>query len=326
MADLNKTADNLLNIESSIGQELEYQLLSGHRLVDTKGKSLTNSYREATLQGNASKQADTLNTILEQEGDTLRNNLFARKQMSELLGMDEAALSRALQKKSILESIDGGETLFDLAGDSLLEAAKSAGATEEQIAKLVENQDNRTTDQKIEQTLTMMVEKGIKAQLVDQAGTVTKISADLQARAKQVVAPGTGASSGTITEMGKVTIAEKGVNQIEKAADTAVKNVTPQKDASYVEGTPAKTAGDLLATPTGYGDRILLAGEDTFALSNDDTVVAGTNLMGGGSSGAGSNDKLSAVMMQVGAMIVSAINRKQTDQLFNGGINAPTYG
>jgi hypothetical protein len=31
-------------------------------------------------------------------------------------------------------------------------------------------------------------------------------------------------------------------------------------------------------------------------------------------------------MMQVGAMIVNAINRKQTDQLFNGGINAPTYG
>jgi hypothetical protein len=185
MADLNKTADNLLNIESSIGQELEYQLLSGHRLVDNKGKSLTNSYREATLQGNASKQANTLNTILEQEGDTLRNNLFARKQMSELLGMDEAALSRALQKKSILEKIPGGDALFDQTGDALLEAAKSAGATEDQIAELVENQDNRTTDQKIEQTLAMMVETGIKAQLVDQAGTVSKTSAELQKKSKR---------------------------------------------------------------------------------------------------------------------------------------------
>jgi hypothetical protein len=83
------------------------------------------------------------------------------------------------------------------------------------------------------------------------------------------------------------------------------------------------TGDDLIATPTGYGDRILLAGEDTFALNNNDTIVAGTNLLGGGGS---SNDKLSQVMMQVGAMIVSAINRKQTDQLFNSGINAPTYG
>ena len=331
MADLNKTADNLLNIESSIGQELEYQLLSGHRLVDTKGKSLTNSYREATLQGNASKQADTLNTILEQEGDTLRNNLFARKQMSELLGMDEASLSRALQKKSILEKLPGGEALFDQTGDALLEAAKSAGATEEQIAELVKSEDTRTTDQKIEQTLAMMVEKGIKAQLVDQAGTVTQISDTLQKQAGKVVAPGSattgqGANVELIQEMSKIVSADVISDLGIKKLQTFFDNLTLKTgDSSVMKGAPIKT-NDLLATPTGYGDRILLAGEDTFALNNDDTVVAGTNLMGGGSSGGGSNDKLSAVMMQVGAMIVSAINRKQTDQLFNGGINAPTYG
>jgi hypothetical protein len=340
MADLNKTADNLLNIESSIGQELEYQLLSGHRLVDNKGKSLTNSYREATLQGNASKQANTLNTILEQEGDTLRNNLFARKQMSELLGMDEAALSRALQKKSILEKIPGGDALFDQTGDALLEAAKSAGATEDQIAELVENQDNRTTDQKIEQTLAMMVETGIKAQLVDQAGTVSKTSAELQKKAKEVVPRGTtvtqtatgptfqGPKPDTIVELGNATIGELGkeIGKLEAAKN--ITSVTPQEDSSFVKGVPTSppiTTNDLIATPTGYGDRILLAGEDTFALNNNDTIVAGTNLMGGNNKG-GSDDKLSAVMMQVGAMIVNAINRKQTDQLFNGGINAPTYG
>jgi hypothetical protein len=112
MKDLAGAASNLLNIESSIGEELEYQLLSGRRLVgsdkaraDLQGKSLTNAYRESALRGDANKQADILNTILEQEGETLQNNLFARQQMSKLLGMDEAALSRALQKKSILEQI-----------------------------------------------------------------------------------------------------------------------------------------------------------------------------------------------------------------------------
>jgi hypothetical protein len=325
MADLNKTADNLLNIESSIGQELEYQLLSGHRLVDNKGKSLTNSYREATLQGNASKQADTLNTILEQEGDTLRNNLFARKQMSELLGMDEASLSRALQKKSILESLPGGEALFDQTGDALLAAAKSAGATEEQIAELVKSEDLRTTDQKIEQTLAMMVDSGIKAQLVDQTGTVTKISDALTTQAGRVKAPGAGAASGVIEEMSKPVMAEaiieSGVQKTLSFFDTITLN---PGESNEMKGHGKITTGDdLIATPTGYGDRILLAGEDTFALNNNDTIVAGTNLLGGGGS---SNDKLSQVMMQVGAMIVSAINRKQTDQLFNSGINAPTYG
>jgi hypothetical protein len=347
MADLNKTADNLLNIESSIGQELEYQLLSGRRLVGDKnaaaelqGKSLTNAYREATLQGNASKQANTLNTILEQEGDTLRTNLFARKQMSELLGMDEAALSRALQKKSILEKIPGGDALFDQTGDALLEAAKSAGATEDQIAELVENQDTRTTDQKIEQTLAMMVETGIKAQLVDQAGTVSKTSAELQKKAKEVVPRGTtvtqtatgptfqGPKPATIVELGNATIGELGKEIGTQEVAKNITSVTPQEDSSFIKGVPTSPpilGNDLIATPTGYGDRILLAGEDTFALNNDDTIVAGTNLMGGNNKGV-SDDKLSAVMMQVGAMIVNAINRKQTDQLFNGGINAPTYG
>jgi hypothetical protein len=329
MADLNKTADNLLNIEASIGQELEYQLLSGHRLVDTKGKSLTNSYREATLQGNASKQADTLNTILEQEGDTLRNNLFARKQMSELLGMDEASLARALQKKSILEKLPGGEALFDQTGDALLEAAKSAGATEEQIKDLVKAEDTRTTDQKIEQTLTMMVEKGIKAQLVDQAGAVATISKKVQQGVTGgggmtgMVAPGTGYSDGAKIEAGKMIAADKkSENDLGALKGSFATTTTPTGDSKVIKAQGAK---DLIATPTGYGDRILLAGEDTFALKNNDTIVAGTNLMGGNDKG-NSDDKMTAVVLQVGAMIVNAINRKQTDQLFNGGINAPTYG
>lgn len=327
MADLSKTADNLLNIEASIGQELEYQLLSGHRLVDTKGKSLTNSYREATLQGNASKQADTLNTILEQEGDTLRNNLFARKQMSELLGMDEAALSRALQKKSILEKLPGGEALFDQTGDALETAARAlAGTNEEQqklVDDLVKNEDNRTTDQKIEQTLAMMVEKGIKAQLVDQTGTVTKISETLQTQAGRINAPGAGADSELIKEMAKIVAADDVSDAGIKKLQTFFNTLTLETNESSTMKT-AKVGNDLIATPTGYGDRILLAGEDTFALNNNDTIVAGTNLLGG--KGSGGDDKLSQVMMQVGAMIVSAINRKQTEQLFSGGINAPTYG
>jgi hypothetical protein len=336
MADLNKTADNLLNIESSIGQELEYQLLSGHRLVDTKGKSLTNSYREATLQGNASKQADTLNTILEQEGDTLKNNLFARKQMSELLGMDEASLSRALQKKSILESLPGGESLFNETGDALLEAAKTAGATKEQIDALVKSEDTRTTDQKIEQTLAMMVDKGIKAQLVDQVGAVTGASTASTLAAKNINMPGAGASSGAITALGSQQIGVDYVQEMDTALKAAkdffknfVETITNANNYKLDKSKLATTKNvdatfdDFIATPTGYGDRILLAGEDTFALNNNDTIVGGTNLGGGGGGG---DDKLSQVMMQVGAMIVSAINRKQTEQLFSGGINAPTYG
>lgn len=168
MQDLNDAGQNLLNIESSIGQELEYQLLSGRRLVDMSGKSLTNAYREATLQGDASKQAETLNTILEQEGDTLKNNLFARKQMSELLGTDEASLARALQKKSILEKI-GGESLFNLSGEELLTAAKGLGASAEDLEKIADSEDKRTTDERMLDALDIMTSEGIAVMIKNPA-------------------------------------------------------------------------------------------------------------------------------------------------------------
>jgi hypothetical protein len=175
----------------------------------------------------------------------------------------------------------------------------------------------------------MMVEKGIKAQLVDQAGAVATISDQVQKGAGKVVAPGSvGYTDAQKREGAKMMIAdevtERGLNKTKTFFDDGVTPKTGESQEVKGAATTTGVLNDFIATPTGYGDRILLAGEDTFALNNNDTVVGGTNLLGG--SGGGSNDKLSAVMMQVGAMIVNAINRKQTDQLFNGGINAPTYG
>jgi hypothetical protein len=300
MANLAAAGKNLLNIEQSIGQELEYQLLSGNRLIDNQGKSLTNSYREATLRGDANKQADTLNTILEQEGDTLKNNLFAREQMSKLLGMDEASLSRALQKKSILEKLPGGEALFDKTGDALLAAAKSAGATESDMKELVEATDTRTTDQKIEEVLSKMVDTGIKAQLVDQRGTVVGTKNALMNSAKGTA----GLSTGDINPE----LAGKAV--IGKAVyDQAVNMIPGMKDG--------------VISPDGG---LMVSGEKgSIQLDKDDSIIAGTNL--GGSSGKSDNGLLSAIQLLVAATQEQTNHLKQlkSDPLFTSNLNAGKY-
>jgi hypothetical protein len=178
ISQLNKAGENLLNIEQSIGQELEYQLLSGRRLVDTQGKSLTNSFREAQLRGDASKQADIMNKILDQEGETLEHNLFARKQMSQLLGMDEASLARALQKKKILEKI-GGEALFEQSGKELFENAKALGASAEDLATLSEEKDTRGTEDILASIEKKLITEGIRVNIPDQANVVSTLSADI---------------------------------------------------------------------------------------------------------------------------------------------------
>ena len=154
--ELTSIGTKMLDIESSVGSELEYQLLSGNRLVNQQGESLTNKFREAALSGDANKQADALNTILEKEGKTLQNNVLARQQMAKLLGMEEGKLARALQKKKLLEEMGADKKLFELGGDELkkaLEAQVKAGKiTADQMKDVVKISDTRTTDQRIDES------------------------------------------------------------------------------------------------------------------------------------------------------------------------------
>jgi hypothetical protein len=321
MSDLQKTGEDLLDIESSIGQELEYQLISGRRLVDQQsGKSLTNMYREATLRGDASKQADIMNQLLEQEGDTLKNNLFARKQMSDLLGTDEATLARALQKKEILEKI-GGESLFKLTGNELTDAVKAIdGLTQSEkeaaIAELEKNQDLRTTDQKIQDVLGLMTTQGIAA-MIKNPQDIQKAIADATVGGMTGVAEGLlpGATPGSAKAAGAAVTIASGVVNI---TDAAVNLLKPATWTSMVnQKTPGKdVANDVTGQPVGYADGgVVPAGypSDTYPalLTSGETVTP-----------AGGFD-------QFAAAIVSAINnqtRALTNNTYGGGMNAPYYG
>ena len=57
------------------------------------------------------------------------------------------------------------------------------------------------------------------------------------------------------------------------------------------------TADDAII-PSGYGETIIKKGKDTIALNNDDTVVAGTNLGGGGTDMKETNQLLKMLVTQ----------------------------
>lgn len=152
LTEVTKIGTKMLDIESSIGNELEYQLLSGQRLTNNAGESLTNKFREAALSGDANQQAETLNELLETQGDVLNDNVLARQKMADLLGMDEASLSRALMKRKLLEK-EGAEVLMNLSGDDFEEAAQqmleSGQLSEETFKELKGLGDQRTTEQRL---------------------------------------------------------------------------------------------------------------------------------------------------------------------------------
>jgi len=335
MKDLATAGNNLLNIESSIGDELEYQLLSGRRLVgndearsDLQGKSLTNAFREATLRGDANTQADVLNTILEQEGKTLENNLFARQQMSKLLGMDEAALSRALQKKSILEDLPGGEALFDKTGDALLEAAQGMGATTEQLNELRDVEDQRTTDDILKQILTVLSEgsPATKAVLENQGGYV----ADAAARAKQQASGASGQqmlvnlSESSLKTLGSTLLGLEAGKETLSTIINSKEAVLNAEKATITTGgeESAIPKGDVVSMP-GTSGRVLTGPFGAFSLDDRDMIMAGdpNKMTGGGGS--------AADFMKAAAIIVAAINT-QTSQLkqdstFRPGLTGARY-
>lgn len=184
MQNLQSAGENLLNIESSIGQELEYQLLSGQRLLTQDNKSLTNEYRMATLQGDANKQAELMNQLIKTQGPILEKNMLARKKAAELMGIDEATLARSIQKQKLISKL-GAERLMELkSGDITAVAAelKTKGVKEEDIKQLLELSDTRTTAEKANNFL-KEIESNTKNQLP--LGTVSKAGGAALAGAKQ---------------------------------------------------------------------------------------------------------------------------------------------
>jgi hypothetical protein len=175
MEQMAKTGDELLNIESSVGNELEYQLLSGKRLVNNQGESLTNLYRQATIQGDMNKQADIMKQIMDSQGDVLENNMLARKQLATTLGVEEGTMAKMVQKRKLLKSM-GAEKLFDLTGEALEKELKDLGASRDDMAEIMEADDTRTTQDKMAESLRNIETKGILARFAtkDAEGNISE--------------------------------------------------------------------------------------------------------------------------------------------------------
>jgi hypothetical protein len=192
---LNTVGNTLLDIESSISNEIELQILSGKRLVNQQGQSLTNLYREATLQGDAAKQADLLRQMVNEQGIDLEKNLFARRKMSQLLGVEEAELIR-INKQEKLRKQFGDEFVKQLENTKSLDEIKrelevkfeKEGVTEEQRAGLMKDAlsvfDTRTADEKfqlkVESSLAVIVASLTKGQDISgKIGEAFKIQNDV---------------------------------------------------------------------------------------------------------------------------------------------------
>ena len=313
MTQLHNTGKAFLNIEQSIGQELEYQLLSGQRLLTEQGTSLTNEYRMATIKGDGLKQAQLMSRFLEDQGDTLENNMFAREKAAQLFGIDEAQLSKSIQKQKLLNSL-GATNLVEMANgdmETVYKQLAKAGADPDDILKLKEASDIRSTD-KIANDYLAQIETNTTRDLTNEkkgtgsAGELVGKSSDaalkLATSYDKLITMFDNASMATI--LGQVQnipgsllpistaldAVSDGIPVLEDLVKSLTKIITDVNDASIL-GAPAPVApltGVATTTPIIDKEDALIMNDgivkfnkaDKFTKVSDSTMIAGTNVDG----------------------------------------------
>jgi len=282
MDDLYKTGEQLLDIESSIENELSYQLISGNQLLDNSGESLTNKFREAHLSGNAADAAEAMNQILEQESGTLKNNLFARKEMAKLLGISEQQVASALAKKEILDKAAKAGVTINLDGtDQSIKAAedllKAGTITAKEFEALVDSQDQRTTEDIAKSSLNALQELVLlsSGKLTGQVGSVNA------ARGGALDA------STDVSKVMSLKLMEYAEQMNDRYAQTQLlaESRKVEEKGGNIETLPIKVKKEEIVNndaiiPPGNGSRILSFPEDklqpSIAFNDQDTITAST--------------------------------------------------
>jgi hypothetical protein len=290
--------DKMLDIESSTSDELEYQLLTGRRLVDQDQKSLTQKFREAALTGNAVKQGEALNQIIEQEGDTLEKNLFARKQMAKLLGIQEQELAAALQKKKILEKAESAGITVDIDDQGSLEEAaqqlvKTGKMTKDEFEQFQKDIDTRTTEDILKQQLDVQKEALMMTYLTNE---------NISDQVRQSVLKGAMGIEGydEAIRQGQDLSGIAAAFMIQQAGRSALSTAQ-----GFSQG-QAKDAGDVVSMPGSVRTLTSEYGE-IFNLDRRDAVLAGPAgaLLSG--MGSGNNKDVVAAIQHLERVIVTAM-------------------
>ena len=136
MAQLDKIGTGLLNIEESVGQEIEFQLISGKRLVDAQGQSITNKFREAKLTGDSLKMTEAMTDVITEQGEIITgNNFLAKKALADTLGLSVQELVVAKNRYELNKKLQAtgkftGNELDELTPES---AKKFQAALEHEV-------------------------------------------------------------------------------------------------------------------------------------------------------------------------------------------------
>ncbi len=334
---VSKAGDNLLNIESSIGQELDYQMLTGRRLVDDNNRSLTEKMRTAKFMGDSVGLQAAMQEILERESGTLKTNLIARKQMTELLGMDETTMARTLQKMTLLKSVAAKGIDLSLSSDAegKIKRLADANYTSDEIATMLDEttRDTRTSNQIMEEQLQTLQDMKIISMVAatDDKSNYNIILALQKEMKKDATERGKKNAFAELTtkeatQAGVIMLGLQSAKPIVGLKNEVLSGV----GSSGIQTAPAaeKILKDGLIMPAGLGGVISMP-EGTIGFQENDGIAVGTNIASNTTTQPSSKTdsvKLASAIEQQTVLLVKALEQLGRQQsAFGPGLNSSYF-
>ncbi len=317
---------NLLDFESSIEAEMEAELMTGKKI----------NLEEARRLALAGKSAEALTEIANQVGTSsefMGMNVLQQESLAKAAGMTADQMANMLRERETLQTL-GAESLKQLEEEGRLEELKTTETGKQMLAAY----EQSAAAEKLQDTMAKLGD--LLGEMMDGAfGSFVEGFAKILSSSEGIYATMGLLSTLMIGNIAKMVIGlstqlgiqklltkeskKEAVTDSVGAAAEAGKSVSkiPYVGGFIAIGLMAGILGFLLGKITaandlfspgkgmggGYGDRMLLGPEGAFALNNRDTVLAGTDLGGGG--GNTGNNQMGKALESINSTLLGMSNR-----------------
>ena len=301
LKDAEGISNNLLEFQSSIGNELEAELLTGKSLNLERARSLALAGKTAEAASEVAKQFGSAEEFTNM-------NVLQQRSLAKAVGLTADQLANSIREREILRSL-GAENIEQLRAEGRLNELNAT----ETGRQLYQSYQQQSLSEKFQESLTKI--KGVVVSIVEGfKPLINMITYMLDSTA------GIAAIFGVIAAVqvaklisGLMTMSTLLTGIQAKSIGAAIASIW-QQAAIPIVGIGIAVAGTAALMSAlskaddfqqaGYGKRTMFSPEGSIAFNDNDTIIAGTNLGGGSGGNSGISDE------QIGKL-ASAINSKE---------------
>jgi hypothetical protein len=312
---IQQTAEGFLDVEQSIGAELEFQILSGQQLLTSDKKSLVAEMQKAAYAQDYNKQAELLTDFLLTNGEAMKDNLPLANSIATAFGLTKDELFDSYAQLKL-----NGSVSADLLNHKTKEVEINASNTEALKAQLdaqIKLNDQRATGEKLEDEAVSAYTKSILdsyTSVEDFSKAVTKLADDFTLLQRNSL----GAADAFVDALKDSAVfkAIMGTMGVVSATTGAYKDLTtPSTGNSMI--TPEK-AGDIFI-PAG-GSNVISGPLGSFSLDPKDDIIAMPNARAAIASGGSDSSALIAALQSDSSALIAALQNMtfHVTNVFNG--------